>query len=70
MYEARQLLEQASTDAPKQLGELMQLSHTSCRDLYECSCDELNRLVALAMEAGSLGARLTGLFTSCLLVQC
>ena len=32
----------------------------SCRDLYECSCAELDRLVAVAKGAGALGARLTG----------
>jgi N-acetylgalactosamine kinase len=42
------------------LGALMGESHASCRDLYECSCDELERLVALATAAGARGARLTG----------
>jgi N-acetylgalactosamine kinase len=38
----------------------MDASHTSCRDLYECSCPELEELVALAKARGALGARLTG----------
>ena len=31
------------------LGRLMYTSHESCRDSYECSCEELDRLVELAM---------------------
>jgi len=42
------------------LGELMASSHASCRDQYECSSSGLDTLVTLAMEAGALGARLTG----------
>ena len=32
-----------------ELGGLMRASHESCRDLYECSCKELDQLVELAM---------------------
>jgi len=42
------------------LGVLMDASHASCRDLYQCSCDELDQLVGVAKKAGALGARLTG----------
>ncbi len=41
-------------------GELMDASHQSCRDDYEVSCPELDELVAIAKEAGAVGARLTG----------
>lgn len=30
------------------------------RDLYECSCEELDMLVAVSKAAGALGSRLTG----------
>jgi N-acetylgalactosamine kinase len=43
-----------------QFGKLMDASHASCRDDYDISCPELEDLVALAKQAGALGARLTG----------
>lgn len=42
------------------LGDLMNETQTSCRDLYDCSCPELDELCDLARSAGSYGSRLTG----------
>ncbi|CCX10150.1 ribosomal protein S5 domain 2-type protein [Pyronema domesticum] len=43
-----------------QIGELMNDSQKSCKELYDCSCDELDELCALARKVGSYGSRLTG----------
>lgn len=47
-------------EALSRVGALMDASHASCRDLYECSCRELDELVEVAKGAGAIGARLTG----------
>ncbi|KAI5918532.1 ribosomal protein S5 domain 2-type protein [Camillea tinctor] len=56
------LLEDATpgADYNARLGALMNQTQDSCRDLYECSCPELDELCAIAREAGSYGSRLTG----------
>lgn len=42
------------------LGTLMNQTQDSCRDVYNCSCPELDELCTIAREAGSYGGRLTG----------
>ena len=44
----------------EQLGELMNQTQHSCREMYQCSCPELDELCDIAREAGSYGSRLTG----------
>ncbi len=42
------------------LGPLMDASHSSLRDDYEVSCEELDVAVETARQSGALGARMTG----------
>uniref|UniRef100_UPI004056AE71 galactokinase n=1 Tax=Agathobacter sp. TaxID=2021311 RepID=UPI004056AE71 len=45
----------------KEFGQLMNASHTSLRDDYEVSCEEIDILVDLAWEMdGVIGSRITG----------
>lgn len=60
------LLENSSSTAEKgdefnsQLGALLNETQESCRETYECSCGEIDRICAIARRAGSYGSRLTG----------
>lgn len=44
----------------KRLGALLNATQDSCREDYECSCEEIDRICQIAREAGSYGSRLTG----------
>jgi galactokinase len=48
------------TGAWPELGTLFEDSHLSMRDDFEISCPELDAVVTAAVEAGALGARMTG----------
>ncbi|KAJ2455349.1 galactokinase [Coemansia sp. RSA 2336] len=58
----RQICESGSADTDyfAELGSLMNQSQDSCRDLFECSCPEIDELCAIARSAGAFGSRLTG----------
>ncbi len=53
-------VEQLRTGAWEDLGATFVASHTSLRDDLEISCDELDVAVETAVQAGALGARMTG----------
>lgn len=52
--------ERSSQELLMELGALLNETQDSCRDVYECSCPELDELCALARSAGAYGSRLTG----------
>ena len=59
VLEFKSLLQSPQSDLPR-LGALMYETQSSCRDLYDCSCKELDQLCDIAREAGAYGSRLTG----------
>eukprot|EP01138_Halocafeteria_seosinensis_P016450 gb/GECG01016781.1/.p1 GENE.gb/GECG01016781.1/~~gb/GECG01016781.1/.p1 ORF type:complete len:668 (+),score=125.42 gb/GECG01016781.1/:1-2004(+) len=62
---------QGGEDVLQRLGELMDASHASCRDDYECSVEELDELVNIAKSNGAIGARLTGAgWGGCIIAMC
>ncbi|KAM9311884.1 N-acetylgalactosamine kinase [Gastrophryne carolinensis] len=56
----KKVCDEAPANAVQLLGDLMNQSHVSCRDLYECSCTELDQLVDICLKSGAIGSRLTG----------
>ncbi|KAK4476130.1 hypothetical protein MN116_001349 [Schistosoma mekongi] len=53
-------LETNSMDYMQLLGDLMNQSQLSCVNLYQCSCQELDKLITICRSAGAFGSRLTG----------
>ncbi|KAH3764308.1 galactokinase 2 [Pelomyxa schiedti] len=51
---------EATPNKTQMLGSLMYESHASCKDLYACSCPELDTIVETLRNSGACGARLTG----------
>ncbi|KAM3539833.1 hypothetical protein ARSEF1564_007239 [Beauveria bassiana] len=50
----------ASADVNQKLGNLMNATQESCRELYECSSPEIDDICRIARNAGAYGSRLTG----------
>src|SRR5690606_30789568 len=57
---AVRLLRAAPADLPRHFGELMNRSHASMMADYEITVGEIDHLVATALRAGAVGARMTG----------
>lgn len=49
-----------TTSFNKQLGDLLNTTQDSCRELYENSCQENDDICRIAREAGAYGSRQTG----------
>ena len=49
-----------NTELLRSLGELLNNTQDSCRDIYENSCPELDELCQIARKHGAYGSRLTG----------
>jgi galactokinase len=64
VYENERVLEMVKAlkkDNQNLVGKLMEASHTSCRNLYEVSCRELDIIVEMAEKiSGVVGCRMTG----------
>ncbi|XP_078283425.1 N-acetylgalactosamine kinase isoform X1 [Rhinoraja longicauda] len=60
VVEFKRVCDETPANALQLLGDLMNQSHLSCRDMYECSCPELDQLVEVCLWSGAVGSRLTG----------
>jgi N-acetylgalactosamine kinase len=56
----KHICDEGAQDATVRLGNLMNESHYSCSEHYDCSCSELDELTEICRESGALGSRLTG----------
>lgn len=55
-----QTVDVLALQGPRDIGPLLTASHDSMRDDFEISCPELDLAVSAALDAGALGARMTG----------
>ncbi|CAG5080695.1 Similar to Galk2: N-acetylgalactosamine kinase (Rattus norvegicus) [Cotesia congregata] len=60
VLEFKSICQSSDDDQLTRLGKLMNESHESLRDLYQCSHKSVDLLVEMALECGALGARITG----------
>ncbi|XP_072134348.1 N-acetylgalactosamine kinase isoform X1 [Mobula birostris] len=60
VLEFKRVCDETPANALQLLGDLMNQSHISCRDMYECSCPELDQLVDICLQSGAIASRLTG----------
>ncbi|GFS27869.1 N-acetylgalactosamine kinase-like, partial [Elysia marginata] len=60
VMEFKSVCEAQPADALAKLGQLMDESHASCRDMYECSHPDLDTLVEICKTNGAQGSRMTG----------
>lgn len=55
-----QLCENPGAATAKELGQLMNESHSSLRDLYQCSHPDLEELVDHCKQGNAYGCKITG----------
>lgn len=54
------LCEKNPTDVGVQLGQLLNESQKSAKTMYDCSSEELDKIIDLCQKLGALGTRMTG----------
>ncbi|KAI9027124.1 galactokinase [Phycomyces nitens] len=52
--------DQSGSDTIKVLGKLMNESQESCKNMFDCSCPEIEQICDIALRHGAYGTRLTG----------
>src|SRR5205807_8713455 len=59
-HRVEQVVAHLEADDPRAIGPLLVAGHASLRDDFRVSCPELDLVVESALQAGALGARMTG----------
>ncbi|GAB1600399.1 N-acetylgalactosamine kinase-like isoform X1 [Argonauta hians] len=60
VYQFQNICDHPDAESIPKLAQLMNASHNSCRDLYDCSCPQLDTLVNICLQSGAVASRLTG----------